>query len=196
MHTPMIDTTPDDELARAATPGDELARAARPDDELARAAGPLTGHAPPAHRVSLPFTSLEGQIQKGLNVFLPLKTPAQMPALLTMLASTAKEVHAALASLHYVHFARFVPSPDLSVLWVITSYDGGLDSYIMDFVGVLGDTFTAILQFIANAPPLPVQRYPREFTEFIQAHNLGQFEVWSAYPETTVIDILRSARQR
>jgi hypothetical protein len=65
----------------------------------------------------------------------------------------------------------------------------------MDFVGVLGDAFTEILQFIADAPRLPVQRYAREFTQFIVDHNLGQIPLWSAYPEVTVIDILRSARQ-
>ena len=88
------------------------------------------------------------------------------------------------ASLHYVHFARFLPSPDGTILWVITAYDGGLESYIMDFVAVLGDAFTEILQFIAGAPPLPVQRYAREFTDFVMSHNLSRVGVWSAYPGT------------
>jgi len=65
----------------------------------------------------------------------------------------------------------------------------------MDFVAVLGDEFTAVLQFIAGAPPLPVQRYAREFTAWIIAHNLDQITAWSAYPEVTVIDILRGARR-
>ena len=138
--------------------------------------------------------SLEDQVQSPLNVWLPLKSPAQMPALLGLLAAAIDGVHEALASLHYVHFARFVPSPDASVLWVMTEYDGDLKSYIMDFVGVLGDQFTEILHYIEGAPPLPVRRYPREFTDFITAHNIGNTGVWSAYPEVTVIDILRGAR--
>lgn len=150
-------------------------------------------HAPGAERHALNL-SLEGQVQHGLNLFLPLKNPRQMPALLALLQANAPGVHEALASLHYVHFARFLPSPDGSVLMVITSYDGGLESYIMDFVAVLGDAFTQILQFIAGAPPLPVQRYSREFTQFIMQHNMGQVGVWSAYPDTTVIDILTAAR--
>jgi hypothetical protein len=128
-------------------------------------------------------------------VWLPLKNPTQMPALMALLRSATADVHDALSSLHYVHFARFLPSIDGSMLWVITAYDGGLQSYIMDFVGVLGDAFTAILQFVQGAPPLPVQRYAREFTAFIEAHNLGQVGVWSAYPEVTVIDIQRGARR-
>jgi hypothetical protein len=138
--------------------------------------------------------ALEGQVQKPLNVFLPLKNPRQMPALLALLQAAATDVHEALTSLHYVHFARFLPSLDGSVLMVITTYDGGLESYIMDFVAVLGDAFTEILQFVKDAPRLPVQRYPREFTQFIMEHNLDQVGVWSAYPQITVIDILAAAR--
>jgi hypothetical protein len=150
--------------------------------------------APPRADLSLSF-GLEQQVQNALNLYLPLKNPTQMPALLALLQSASDEVHAALSSLHYVHFARFLPSVDGSMLWVITEYDGGLQSYIMDFVGVLGDAFTEILQFIAGAPPLPVQRYAREFTQFIMDHNLSQVGVWSAYPGVTVIDILRGARR-
>jgi hypothetical protein len=152
--------------------------------------------APATHGADLSIDfGLEAQVQNALNLFLPLKNPTQMPALMALLRSATTEVHAALSSLHYVHFARFLPSTDGSVLMVITAYDGGLESYIMDFVGVLGDAFTEILQYIAGAPPLPVQRYAREFTEFVMAHNLGQVGVWSAYPEITVIDILRGARR-
>jgi hypothetical protein len=143
---------------------------------------------------SLSF-GLERQVQNALNLYLPLKNPTQMPALLALLQSAADDVHEALSSLHYVHFARFLPSIDGSLLWVITAYDGGLESYIMDFVAVLGDAFTEILQFIAGAPPLPVQRYASEFTQFVISHNLAQVGVWSAYPEITVIDILRGARR-
>lgn len=147
-----------------------------------------------AAEVSLQF-GLEAQVQNALNLYLPMKNPTQMPALMAILQAAAPEVHVALSSLHYVHFARFLPSPDGTILWVITAYDGGLESYIMDFVAVLGDAFTEILQFIAGAPPLPVQRYAREFTDFVMSHNLSRVGVWSAYPEVTVIDILRGARR-
>jgi hypothetical protein len=147
-----------------------------------------------APEVSLQF-GLEAQVQNALNLYLPMKNPTQMPALMAILQAAAPEVHVALSSLHYVHFARFLPSPDGTILWVITAYDGGLESYIMDFVAVLGDAFNEILQFISGAPRLPVQRYAAEFTQFVANHNLGRVGVWSAYPEVTVIDILRGARR-
>jgi hypothetical protein len=155
--------------------------------------GPEAGQTVPPPAIGPVDLSLEGQVQNALNLWLPLKSRAQMPALLAALNAEKDSVHQALAGLHYVHFARFMPSPDGSILWVITEYDGGLQSYLMDFVAVLGDVFTVILQFVQGAPRLPVQRYPRDFVKFIDAHNLP-IEAWSAYPDMTVIDILEGGR--
>jgi hypothetical protein len=137
--------------------------------------------------------SLEGQVQHGLNLYLPLKSPAQMPALARAIAALKQErIFPALAGLENVHFARFVPAPDASALWVITTYDGPLEPYIMDFVGVVGDVFTELLQYIYGAPPLPVHKYPREFVAFVVSHNVTQGgDVWSAYSDMTVLDIQR-----
>jgi hypothetical protein len=139
--------------------------------------------------------AVDGQVQRGLNLFLPLKDPAQFGALNAALIAKTPETQKALRELHYVHFARFVPTPDYSTLMVITEYDGDLRSYVMDFVAVLGDVFTAILEFVKDAPPLPVKDYPEEFWAFVQAHNMD-LPVWSAYPHMTVIDILRARRAR
>jgi hypothetical protein len=109
-----------------------------------------------------------GQVQNGLNLCLRMKSPAQMPALLSIVKSIQRQIDDALAALHYVHFARFLPSSDGSQLWVITVYDGDLQSYLMDFVKVLGDPFNAMLMFVVDAPRLPVQQYPRDFCAWVQ----------------------------
>ena len=149
----------------------------------------------PAQKYDFGELALQDQVQHGLNLFLPLKNPAQFPALGAALAAKMADTQAALRSLHYVHFARFVPTPDYSSLIVITEYDGDLKSYVMDFVAVLGDVFNAILDFVDGAPPLPVQKFPNEFWEFVQKHNVTA-DPWSAYPHMTVIDILRARRPR
>ncbi|MGH8300157.1 MAG: hypothetical protein ACRET5_01670, partial [Steroidobacteraceae bacterium] len=107
---------------------------ARPIDLAARA-----GHGTAApHGLAGPVNlTLEGQVQNALNLFLPLKSPAQWPALRQVLADAQPQVQAALQSLQYVHFARFLPTPDFSALQTITTYDGGLNAYTMDFVAVL-----------------------------------------------------------
>jgi hypothetical protein len=157
----------------------------------ARAAPTVPGSPSLAAPVSL---ALEGQVQNALNLFMPLKSPAQWPALQRVLTGAMPEIHDALRSLQYVHFARFLPTPDYSALQTITTYDGGLDAYTMDFVAVLGDVFTAVLRFIRGAPPLPVQRHPREFVAFVRSHNV-KVGVWSAYPDLTVLEIQRGAQR-
>jgi hypothetical protein len=128
-------------------------------------------------------------VQHGLSLELPLKDPSQMPALLGLINQVKDtRVFPKLFELRDVHSARFVPSRDGSALWVITTYDGRLEDYILDFVGVIGDVFTMILQYIADPPPLPVARFPREFVAFIVAHN-RDIGMWSAYPARSVIEI-------
>jgi hypothetical protein len=134
--------------------------------------------------------SLDGQVQSALNLYLALKTPAQMPALVKLLQESHPSINAALSSLDYVHFARFLPTPDGSALWVLTVYDGDLEPYVLDFVVVLGDVFTEVLYFIKDAPRLPVQKHPRDFVDFVRKNNLKVGD-WSAYPQQTVIDIRR-----
>jgi hypothetical protein len=156
-------------------------------------AGRATPIAHGSHRLAAPINlALEGQVQNALNLFLPLKSPAQWPALQRVLTDAMPEIHEALRSLQYVHFARFLPTPDFSALQTITTYDGGLNAYTMDFVAVLGDVFTAVLRFIRGAPPLPVQRHPRAFMAFVRSHNVP-IGVWSAYPQLTVLEIQRGA---
>jgi hypothetical protein len=146
--------------------------------------------------------SIVENIQPGLNLYLPLKSPMQMPALAAAIEAVKPRTLEALQSLHYVHFARFLPAWDYSALWVITVFDGSYDvagdpdayndsmtSYVMDFVATMGDVFTAILDFVQDAPRLPVNEYPRDFVDFVINHNRSNVNPWSAYPEMTVLDI-------
>jgi Dyp-type peroxidase family len=133
--------------------------------------------------------ALEAQVQTGLNLFLRLRSPAEMPLLLKAIAGHMEQVHEALEGLHYVHFARFLPTPDFSTLIVVTEFDGDLKSYIMDFVAVMGNIFTTILEFVQDAPRLPVNQYPQDFWAFVQAHNMAQVQPWSAYKQSTVIEL-------
>jgi len=142
-------------------------------------------------------------VQSGLNLFLKLKSPAQMLPLMMTIASVQQQIDDALAGLHYVHFARFLPSQDYSTLMVITVFDGSpklyldsLDSYLMDFVATIGDEFTAMLMFVQDAPRLPVKQYPQDFLAFVRA-NINQLaQPWSAYPDMTVIDIQNAESRR
>ena len=60
-------------------------------------------------------------------------------------------------------------------------------------VVTLGPVFDAMLDFVAGAPRLPVQQYPRDFIRFVMRNNMP-IPVWSALPDATVIDLLFSRR--
>jgi hypothetical protein len=156
----------------------------------AAAPPPVTDNGAGAATIAVSPNPLEKQVQTGLNLLMPMKSPAQMPGLLSLIKMAQPLIDAQLAALHSVHFARFLPTPDGSGLYVITTFDGELNAYLMDFVAALGDVFNVLLQYIAGAPPLPVQKFPREFCEFVSAHDMKEANLWSAYPHLTVVDIL------
>ncbi len=136
----------------------------------------------------------------GLNLQLVLTDSGKMPELMTAIATKRDSTFAALQALHFVHFARFLPSHDNSALQVITSFDGPLDAYALDFVIAIGDIFDVILSYVQDAPPLPVREHPQAFLAFVKLNNRvivappalmwDDYPVFSAYPDKTVIDIV------
>lgn len=98
---------------------------------------------------------------------------------------------AALNAIGTVHFARFAFLDDSRQLAVITTYDGDFEEYINEFVNKIGHIFDKLLEYIENAPPLPVEKYRAEFLDYIRSHDLGAVgSFYSAYPRRTVFDII------
>lgn len=140
--------------------------------------------------------SIAPQVQNALNLNLPLKSRAQMPDLLATIAHLQPRFTAAVLGLRSLHFARFLPTVDLANLLVITAFDGDVESYLMDFIGTLGDEFNALLRFMKDPPRLPVQDYPDEFAVWVKNHNTAAASVISAYPPLSVLDILYASGMR
>ncbi len=100
----------------------------------------------------------------------------------------------ALNAIGTVHFARFVFLNNNTALAVITSYDGDLRKYALDFVDHIGKIFDLFLAHMEDAPPLPVETHREEFISYVIANNVpcvGPF--FSAYPTLTVIQIRQLA---
>ena len=99
------------------------------------------------------------RVSHGLNLVLRLKSPLQMPELLLKIQAAQPNIRRALSELHFVHFARFLPTRANSALQVITEFDGPLEPYVMDFAIAIGDEFSMMLDFVTDAdrPPLPVK---------------------------------------
>lgn len=139
----------------------------------------------------------ERPVTSGLNLWLALERPEDMPRLLGLLQGLRPRIDDALVNLHYVHFARFVPAPGGAALQVITEFDGEFDAYVLDFVLAIGDEFDKILQFVRNRPAFSVKDDPARFLAFVRANNLGysaeqpgNIRLFSAYPSRTVLDII------
>ncbi len=137
-------------------------------------------------------------VQNPLTLVMTLRSPEDrrtLQAKLEHLQSLPREqnpVIRALDSIANVHFARFVFLDDLR-LAVITTYDGPFDPYVNEFVEHIGDVFNDILQHMADAPPLPIQRHREEFLDYVRRNDLGCLRpFYSAYPDRTVLDVLAS----
>lgn len=154
------------------------------------------------------------QVTSGLNLWLAMKEPQdpkEPPKILELLARLSGQqdvIQEALNNLHYVHFARFLPSRDLQALQVITSFDGDFRAYVLDFVLAIAEQFDLILSYVKDWPPgeptdtpYLVKDHPAEFLQFITQRDLGRdadggggSPLFSAYPERTVIDIVGASR--
>jgi hypothetical protein len=139
----------------------------------------------------------EAAIQSPLTLVMTIKSPADYQALAGLLAKIQSAppdknpIWVALKKLANVHFARFVFLENNTKLAVITTYDGTFEDYIADFTREIGDVFDALLQHMVDAPPLPVQKHPKEFLAYVRANDLRGIEpFFSAYPKSTVVDIL------
>ena len=138
----------------------------------------------------------EVAVQSPLTLIMKIKSPAdylQLKATLDGMQALPPDknpVWKALELLNTVHFARFVFMEKNTRLAVITTYDGKFEDYIADFTRVIGEIFNGLLAHMEDAPPLPVQQYPKEFLEYVSVNDLkGMPPFYSAYPKATVTDI-------
>ena len=141
-----------------------------------------------------------GQISHGLNLVLKLKSPADMPAMLIAIRAMQRKIDAGLAELNFVHYARFLPSPDFSAMQVITEFDGALAPYVLDFAIEIGDVFDMLLGFTQGTEHIvPVADHADAFLAFVEAHNtitiasVGEVKDWplyASYPEKSVVEIM------
>jgi hypothetical protein len=101
----------------------------------------------------------------------------------------------ALTKLSMVHFARFVFLGGTQFA-VITDYDGSFEDYIVAFVNAIGGVFDQLLEFMKDAPPLPVSSNIPAFMKYVQDHDLKCIPpFYSAYPDLKVLDILTMQKE-
>ena len=138
-------------------------------------------------------------IQSPLIVIMRVKTPIAEHAeqLKKVIAYGAPRIEKKLRDSRHVHFASFIFLEGDSKLALYTVYDQDFDAYIEHFALEIGPLFDRIFAHIQDAPPLPVNEFPKEFVDTIRRFNhrpaAGYF--FSAYPNTTVATIDNDARR-
>lgn len=148
---------------------------------------------------------MSAQIGRGFSLVMELQDPDRLAELMFKLdqPATKARVGAALASLDYVHFARFLPLWGRGLLLIVTEFDGEMRDYVTDFAVVLDDEFSLILSYMRDAPPLPVSRDPDAFWRYVQTHTrsapgelLRYPDPFSAYGGHTVLELAGPGRSK
>jgi len=124
--------------------------------------------------------------QSPLSVFMKIKSPTAEHAekLKMVIKYGAPSIEKKLMEARHVHFAAFQFLDNDTTLALFTVFDRDFDSYIAHFALEIGSLFDKIFEHIVDAPPLPVDEFPKEFVDTIRRYNrppaAGYF--FSAYP--------------
>ncbi|MDB5851435.1 MAG: Cytochrome [Rhodoferax sp.] len=125
-------------------------------------------------------------VQSPLSVIMKIKSPTAEHAekLKLVIRWGAPSIEKKLKDARHVHFASFQFLENDTKLALFTVFDRDFDSYIAHFALEIGPLFDKIFEHIVDAPPLPVDEFPREFVDTIRRYNVppaaGYF--FSAYP--------------
>ena len=111
--------------------------------------------------------------------------------------------HGALADIDTIHYARIMPVDGGRTMLFMSDYDGSLDRYLMDFLGVGSSAVIPISSNVATCPktrwlfnPEDVPEFTRRMRSLLRTYQL-EIPVWySAYPNLSVRDVLSNGALR
>ncbi len=127
------------------------------------------------------------RVMSPLNFVVKLKPGARagIEKASPIMESTLKKGADAIGTLHEARFIRY----DDETILVFTTYDGSFEDYIFDFTKHMAEIFNFMLADAADSPPLPIEKNPQEFAEWVAARDLSQIAYYNAFPNLSVQDI-------
>ena len=126
--------------------------------------------------------------QSALTLVLPVKSPTHFAALSRLLTQFVPQLNSALDTIGTVYFLRFVPWGTQAMV-LVAEHDSSPKQLAHDLSEHLGPMFDEILENVIDGPPTPVQDHTRAFTDWIIAHNLETWGLYSAYPTLSLQNI-------
>lgn len=109
----------------------------------------------------------------------------------------------ALADIETIHYARIMGVDASRTMLFMSDYDGSLDRYLMDFLGVGSSAVIPISSNVATCPKTRWLFYPDNPVDFdrrmrllLRAYQLEMAVWYSAYPNLSVRDIRANAALR
>jgi hypothetical protein len=119
--------------------------------------------------------------QSALTLVLPVKSPTHFAVLSRSLTQFLPQLNSALDTISTVYFFRIVPWGTHAMV-LVAEHDFSLERLAHDLSKHLGPMFDEIFENVIDGPPTPVQEHTRAFTDWIIAHNLKTWGLYSAYP--------------
>jgi hypothetical protein len=127
------------------------------------------------------------RVMSPLNFVVKLKPGAKagIEKANPMMEATLKKGADTIGTLHEARFIRY----DDETILVFTTYDGSFEDYIFDFTKHMAGIFNFMLADAADAPPLPIEKNPQEFADWVSARDLPAIAYYNAFPNLSVQDI-------
>ncbi|MCA9174024.1 MAG: hypothetical protein M9947_18260 [Thermomicrobiales bacterium] len=132
--------------------------------------------------------SADDRVMSPLNLVVKL-APGKKSGVAENTAAVANAIKTGSDTIGTLHEARFVQLDDDTVM-LLTTYDGDFDAYIFDFTKHLSQVFNMLLPNAIDPPPLPVEKNPQAFADWVRERDLPTLSAYyNANPDLTVQDV-------
>jgi hypothetical protein len=132
-------------------------------------------------------------MQNHITINFPMKAPADGKAIKEELPPLMPDFAKVQDALGYVHYSRFLPWQDQSLLF-LADIDGDVEKFYGDLAKSAGPVFDTILKHVVNPPPSPVAGNSDAFLHWVKHNSSHPLIGYAAYEGSSVQDVKSSAR--